>query len=34
VAEAADLLYHLLVLLRANDVTLADVASELSHRQR
>ena len=34
VAEAADLLYHLLVLLRAHDLQLADVANELSHRQR
>lgn len=34
VAEAADLLYHLMVLLRAHDVTLTDVATELRHRQR
>jgi phosphoribosyl-ATP pyrophosphohydrolase len=34
VAEAADLLYHLLVLLRSHDLKLADVAVELSHRQR
>jgi phosphoribosyl-ATP pyrophosphohydrolase len=34
VAEAADLLYHLLVLLRSYDLKLADVAVELSHRQR
>jgi phosphoribosyl-ATP pyrophosphohydrolase len=34
VAESADLLYHLLVLLRAHDVTLEDVATELGHRQR
>lgn len=34
VAESADLLYHLLVLLRSHDVTLADVARELGHRQR
>ena len=33
-AEAADLLDHLLVLLRQHDITLADVARELSHRQR
>jgi phosphoribosyl-ATP pyrophosphohydrolase len=34
VAEAADLVYHLLVLLRYHDLTLADVARELSQRQR
>jgi phosphoribosyl-ATP pyrophosphohydrolase len=34
VAETADLLYHLLVLLRAHDIKLADVAGELRHRQR
>jgi len=34
VSEAADLVYHLLVLLRANDLSLADVALELSRRQR
>lgn len=33
-AEAADLVYHLLVLLRQHDITLADVARELSQRQR
>jgi phosphoribosyl-ATP pyrophosphohydrolase len=32
-AEAADLLYHLLVLLEAADVTLADVMAELEHRK-
>ncbi len=32
VAEAADLIYHLLVLLEANDLCLADVATELSAR--
>ncbi len=30
--EAADLLYHLLVLLRAADVPLADVMAELERR--
>lgn len=34
VSEAADLVYHLLVLLRYHDITLADVAHELSQRQR
>lgn len=34
VAEAADLMYHLLVLLRYHDLGLADVARELSQRQR
>ncbi|GIK34015.1 MAG: hypothetical protein AMXMBFR45_19170 [Gammaproteobacteria bacterium] len=33
-SEAADLVYHLLVLLRYHDLTLADVAHELSQRQR
>ncbi len=32
VAEAADVLYHLLVLLRASDVALADVLAELERR--
>ncbi len=32
VAEAADLVYHLLVLLRARDIALADVISELERR--
>ena len=31
-AEAADVLYHLLVLLRAAEVPLADVMSELERR--
>jgi phosphoribosyl-ATP pyrophosphohydrolase len=31
-AEAADVLYHLLVLLRAGHVPLADVMAELEHR--
>jgi len=30
--EAADLVYHLLVLLEANDLSLADVAAELAAR--
>lgn len=33
-AEAADLVYHLLVLLEANDMTLADVDAELKARHR
>jgi len=33
-AEAADLLYHLLVLLRARSVPLADVLGELERRTR
>jgi phosphoribosyl-ATP pyrophosphohydrolase len=33
-SEAADLVYHLLVLLEASDLTLADVAAELATRQR
>jgi phosphoribosyl-ATP pyrophosphohydrolase/phosphoribosyl-AMP cyclohydrolase len=32
VAESADLLYHLLVLLRASDLTLSDVTAELQRR--
>ena len=31
--EAADVLYHLLVMLAANDVTLQDVEAELAHRE-
>lgn len=34
VAEAADLVYHLLVLLRFHELTLADVSRELSQRRR
>jgi phosphoribosyl-ATP pyrophosphohydrolase len=34
VAEVADLLYHLLVLLDAQGLELADVASELARRHR
>jgi len=33
-AEAADLLYHLLVLLNRQDIRLADVAAELESRHR
>jgi phosphoribosyl-ATP pyrophosphohydrolase len=32
-AEAADVLYHLLVMLTARDVTLAEVLSELDRRE-
>ena len=32
VSEAADLMYHLLVLLAANDLSLADVGAELDAR--
>ena len=32
-SESADLLYHLLVLLEATDVRLADVMAELARRQ-
>ncbi len=32
-AEAADVLYHLLVMLAARDVTFADVEAELARRQ-
>ena len=32
VSESADLIYHLLVLLRSNDVTLAEVVDELESR--
>jgi len=32
-AEAADVLYHLLVMLAARDVTLADVVAELDRRE-
>lgn len=32
-AEAADLLYHLLVLLEASEVKLADVMAEIARRQ-
>ena len=33
VSEAADTLYHLLVMLAARDLTLADVAAELARRE-
>lgn len=32
--EASDLLYHVFVLLRANELTIADVASVLESRMR
>lgn len=32
-AEAADVIYHLLVMLAARDVTLADVQAELARRE-
>jgi phosphoribosyl-ATP pyrophosphohydrolase len=32
-SEAADVLFHLLVMLRARDVPLADVMAELARRQ-
>ena len=32
-AEAADVLYHLLVMLQSRDVALADVMAELARRQ-
>lgn len=34
VSEAADLLYHLLVLLKLRDVGLADVVAELERRHK
>ncbi len=34
VEESADLLYHLLVLLTAKDVSLAEVEAELAKRQK
>ena len=34
VSEAADLLYHLLVLLKLRDMSLADVVSELERRHK
>lgn len=33
-SEAADLLFHVLVALRASGVSLADVMEELEHRRR
>jgi len=32
-AEAADVLYHLLVMLAAHDISLADVEAELARRE-
>lgn len=32
-AEAADVIYHLLVMLAARDITLADVCAELERRE-
>ncbi|MDR0807564.1 MAG: phosphoribosyl-ATP diphosphatase [Gemmobacter sp.] len=32
-SEAADVLYHLLVMLAARDVTLADIEAELARRE-
>lgn len=32
-AEAADVLYHLMVMLKSRDVSLADVMAELEQRQ-
>ncbi len=32
IAEASDLLYHLLVLLEANDLSLGDISAELAAR--
>ncbi len=32
-AEAADALYHLLVMCAARDVSLADIEAELAHRE-
>jgi len=34
IAELADLVYHVLVLLAARGLTLADVEAELIHRRR
>ena len=34
IAEAADLLYHLLVLLHARGISLAEVEAELAERTR
>jgi phosphoribosyl-ATP pyrophosphohydrolase len=34
ISEAADLMYHLIVLLEDNDLSLADLASELAARHR
>ena len=32
IEEASDLIYHLLVLLAARDLSLADIETELNHR--
>ena len=34
VSEAADLIFHILVALRAADIDLADVMKELEHRRK
>jgi phosphoribosyl-ATP pyrophosphohydrolase/phosphoribosyl-AMP cyclohydrolase len=34
VAEASDLVYHLLVLLKLSNLSLADVVAELEHRHQ
>ena len=34
VHEAADVLYHLMVLLEANDIKIEDVMNELKKRQK
>jgi len=34
ISEAADVVYHLLVMLAARDVTLGDVMAELARRER
>jgi phosphoribosyl-ATP pyrophosphohydrolase len=34
IAETADLLYHLLVVLKARDVTLSEIEAELAERTR
>lgn len=34
ISEAADLLYHMLILLRCKDLSLADVSAELERRHR
>jgi phosphoribosyl-ATP pyrophosphohydrolase len=34
IAEAADLIYHLLVVLEARGITLADVEAKLAERTR
>lgn len=34
ICEASDVLYHLLVLLHANGVSMSEIMAELEHRQR